>query len=519
MRIRAASEDEARHASILLSDALHTASLPLAAHGQMLIVRNLSLGRISAQASSASLALRLERALRKLIISAVPFDTQSARTANAVSFPCHAEAIVRLARLHARGVAANEWFWPEVAPAWASGLSRGDRWLALIDAAHTLPQAALVVAAVVCEAMRAFVEDELLCAIPPGRGAEWLQLEGWGPSELTAAEPAAPLLSIHQDEIVQRWQHRWGSHEKRLVWLVTMLLLIERPALAADENLPGKAARWLASAFDRARTVPQPQVNPSRYFPDIPMPTAEAQLSELKRQHSSPESLPADTPNRDVPGPPGNTLPSEPSERKEAMPDAFAPHESPECSEPEHLDSASFSGSLTWCAGLLFLVPVLERLGFADFLALHPVLLETGLPARLLQFVAERVGIKPDDPLMLALGEPDRSETGLLSLELPVPVLKILACPAPRGRLDSPLMVWLTAVRRWCRRNARIGLASLVRRPGRVAVTRTHLDLIFNLADSDLRTRRVALDVDPGWVPWLGRVVQFHYLERHELGD
>ena len=141
MRIRAASDDEAIRASILLSDALHTASLPVAA--QMLVVRNLPLGRISTRAGSTTLALQLERVLRELIVSAVPFDLPSARSANAVFFPGHAEAIARLARLHARGVAVNEWFWPAVAPAWASGLSRGDRWLSLLVAAHTLPEAAL----------------------------------------------------------------------------------------------------------------------------------------------------------------------------------------------------------------------------------------------------------------------------------------------------------------------------------------------------------------------------------------
>jgi hypothetical protein len=208
-------------------------------------------------------------------------------------------------------------------------------------------------------------------------------------------------------------------------------------------------------------------------------------------------------PDRDVAVPASEILPSESSER----------------AEPEPLDSVFLSGNLTACAGLLFLVPVLERLGFADFLGAFPVLLETGFPARLLQFIAERVGIKSDDPLTLALGERDPSETVLTSLELPEPAIEILARPAPRAPLDSPLMAWLTAVRRWCRRNARIGLASLVCRPGRVAVTRTHLDLLFNLADSDLRVPRMALDVDPGWVPWLGCVVQFHYLERHELGD
>jgi len=176
---------------------------------------------------------------------------------------------------------------------------------------NTLPEAALVAAAVVSEAMCAFVEDELLCAIPPGRGADWLQLEGWGQAELAAAEPAAQPLNIRQEEIVQRWQRRWGLHEERLIWLVTMLVMIERPALAADKNLPAKAARWLAFAYNRVRTASQAHVDPSPSLRDKPTPAAEAQVSEssgegssqpietigsahLKRQHSSLESLPTE---------------------------------------------------------------------------------------------------------------------------------------------------------------------------------------------------------------------------------
>jgi hypothetical protein len=45
-------------------------------------------------------------------------------------------------------------------------------------------------------------------------------------------------------------------------------------------------------------------------------------------------------------------------------------------------------------------------------------------------------------------------------------------------------------------------------------VSRTHIDVDFRLSQADVRIRRVALDVDPGWVPWLGRVVQFSYLDR-----
>ena len=48
--------------------------------------------------------------------------------------------------------------------------------------------------------------------------------------------------------------------------------------------------------------------------------------------------------------------------------------------------------------------------------------------------------------------------------------------------------------------------------PGRIAVTRTHVDVVFTLDQIDLRVRAAGLDHDPGWVPSLGRIVSFHFL-------
>jgi hypothetical protein len=56
-------------------------------------------------------------------------------------------------------------------------------------------------------------------------------------------------------------------------------------------------------------------------------------------------------------------------------------------------------------------------------------------------------------------------------------------------------------------------LLALARRPGAIVVTRTHVDVLFRYNQVDLAVRRAGLDIDPGWVPWLGRVVQFHYMD------
>jgi hypothetical protein len=54
-------------------------------------------------------------------------------------------------------------------------------------------------------------------------------------------------------------------------------------------------------------------------------------------------------------------------------------------------------------------------------------------------------------------------------------------------------------------------VASLVVRPAAIGLTATHADVFFRLNDADVRVRRAGLDFDPGWLPWYGRAVSFHY--------
>ena len=54
-------------------------------------------------------------------------------------------------------------------------------------------------------------------------------------------------------------------------------------------------------------------------------------------------------------------------------------------------------------------------------------------------------------------------------------------------------------------------LARVLVRPGRLAWTRWSADVTWPLATADIDLRRAGWDVDPGWLPWIGRVVRYHY--------
>ena len=54
-------------------------------------------------------------------------------------------------------------------------------------------------------------------------------------------------------------------------------------------------------------------------------------------------------------------------------------------------------------------------------------------------------------------------------------------------------------------------LAYLLLRPGRLLINDWSAELVWPLAGIDLALRRAGWDQDPGWVPWLGRVIRFRF--------
>jgi hypothetical protein len=505
LKLRVEAEEDARRAAILLSDSLQTASMPVVGEKDLLVVRRLSLGRISLRSSSATLALQMQEALREVAATAVPFGHPAARDANAVFFRSRGEAIVALARQNARPFATAEWFWPSIAPGWCAQPSPGKRWLLLLEAAHQLPEAALVSAMVLEAAAGAQAEDSLLTAVPPDRAAAWLKIAGWH-APLGGWLLTAPNLLPAHTELVRRWRDRWGFNDERVIWLATMFAVLERPSRSADPLLPERMAAWLRSIPERGGLTASLNATPADASTDTLLATRPADLALQNKLAPSRE--------RTALPPHEGDQPEVASSRVQQA--AVEPSGS-EVHQPAPDRARTPVGEQSEFAGLCFLLPVLEALTFPEFLERNPALIDCNFPAALLCLIGMRVGLRPDDPLVLALTGCTGRSVAPPGPQLPSAARELLVHPKPRGRMDSLELVWVTALRRYCRRRARIGLASLIRRPGFVAASRTHLDVFFDLAAADVRVRRSGLDIDPGWVPWLGRVVRFHYLHPDEL--
>jgi hypothetical protein len=126
--------------------------------------------------------------------------------------------------------------------------------------------------------------------------------------------------------------------------------------------------------------------------------------------------------------------------------------------------------------------------------------------------------VVPADPILFCLpleqGEFSLSPEVLASLPQHASIWPAGIGPPRRTDARSLLRIWTLAVRRWCWRMGRLTIAEIVNRKGRVWLTRTDVDVTLPLASAEIRIRRIGLDIDPGWAPWFGRVVRFHYRDR-----
>jgi hypothetical protein len=111
-------------------------------------------------------------------------------------------------------------------------------------------------------------------------------------------------------------------------------------------------------------------------------------------------------------------------------------------------------------------------------------------------------------------GKPDRATRRRISS---------LSCEVPAMCRSNPALVrflqFFSPFFRWALTNAlsegprRTGdpVSELLRRPGWLYVTSTHVDLVMDMNSVSLGVRLAGLDANPGWVPELGRVIAFHY--------
>jgi hypothetical protein len=533
LTIQAPDALAARCGAQQVEDGLRTAGLP-GESSRLLIVRRLDLGVLPPAATPSAVAQRIERTLAELPSRAVAAAGAAAAAADAVWFADELEPCVLLAVHAAGGRPPAGWFWPRAVAGWQSSGTAAEAVRCALQAASQLPEGPAAVAQVVAALLAAGLLDRALEALRPEDGPPLLAQCGWQPAAGTGAGehagprtgspagppsgPHAPLrphgagsaaarAAAHAPQLA-RWSARWGAGDARTLWLAAALLAATQPALAGDGSLGVRAGAWLrrVHALPARPAAADGQGVEGTHTPPRTGRSVDAAPSGAHdnsagsrpgggaAQRSADYVSPSNPPGMTGPAPAAGTRPAATSpDQSQLHKSGHGTADEPAAPRPEaDLWWRGLPLHETRAAGIWFLLPLLRQLGLAAHLAAHPELAAAGLGWCVLEEVAQRLAVPVGDPLWRELAPP-RTPAG--------------DC----AKLMRAAGAWCDQVETWCAEQATLSLADIVLRTGWLYTTRTHVDLFFDLGAVDLRVRRLGLDLDPGWVPWLGRVVTFYY--------
>jgi len=524
-----------------LRSALDTADWPQAGEA-IVIVRRLSARAATPQAIAARATAQLAQQLRE----AVAADSPLAAHAPAVRFASAAALYAQLALDLYRGRAAHCWYW-----------ARWRHWLALPvpqAIASVLGSEPLQLAAITAELERHAVLASLWQALSPPAAAR-LTAELAEASALPAVtapiaqhtDPATVPLNADAlpPALLRRWRapcHGLPADDARVRLALQLVLLEWRPALLHDAAVCAALLQRLAPPELPAGAAPRP----------VPPPTADAEeaATAVHTRDVAPPVRPTAAPNGQATAADAVTT-SPPTAAPRAVPASAPPPERhsvrpapPTAAVNEALDAipaspvtpraaaaspasrrarAETAVSATASAPAAPAPTATVAASFAASVANAELLSDYGGTLYLLN-------VLNDGRLQQALG-------GACGIDLRSGWHWLLSLASTLGlTADDALYRWLQA--RWQAHHAcaedwqprpddapvvalaarlcgpRLWTPELIAGPGRLRWTPTHLDLQRPLGCVSLAVRCAGLDIDPGWLPWLGRVVHFHYLER-----
>jgi hypothetical protein len=202
---------------------------------------------------------------------------------------------------------------------------------------------------------------------------------------------------------------------------------------------------------------------------------------------------------------PGRQASTPDPEQPETLPDELASGDS----EFDKLSAsgATSVGSRTQWAGLLYLIHLVARLGIPEQVVNDETLGRRGLTWVLHQLALSLVPVESPDPAALAFaGMAPGSNAPDEDFAPPTPA-EVDAVSSLRSMVVAELREALE------RRldDEHLLVAGVTRRDAEIRGTAGWLDVHLKLDAVSMEVRRAGLDLDPGYVPWLGVVLRFLY--------
>jgi hypothetical protein len=504
-----------------LEDALATADFGDC--GRLVLVRRLQLQHLPHHAGPVQLARALEAAWRALATQARPHHHPQAAQAPAVFFASRFDARLAWLQRVVRGQPTADWFWPaalpELAPP-APHTQPADRVATLLrEEAHAAAR----------QALTGWPDGDLIAlaqALSPATLDAWreqLQAESNAPTPIethAGATPSAPtgLAAAAVWATARRLPPAGTVTPAATAWLAALWLA---PSLQRPPT-PGEVQQVLALQSTQA-TDPDALVAAAGPATAAPAPQSTVRAPTLARSTLTEDTGPPPAPGWPVayPGTPPHTgttgtapaalppdgLPSpqgaSPGPHTAVAPTATRPHRFRTPSALPWLADAPPSAH----AGLLLLLNLLQALRFDAWLRDHPAGAQRPFVHTLLRQVLDHCSAPVQDPQRAWLASNDAEQRTLATARW----------DGGHRSTAQALRLWWLRLRRALRRHVRLALQDVVARDGWLGASATHIDVVYPLDEVALPLRRLGLDADPGWVPWFGHIVAFHFVPREQL--
>jgi hypothetical protein len=511
-----------------LEDALRCASLPDDSN-RVLVVRKLALGPIRHDCSAQQLSMLIEHRVAELGAVWQDGDSAEAVTADCVQFRSALEARMVLMRRLVKGESCSAWYWPLAVKEFRRGETLHQSLRNVVFEIARWPEAPAALPAWVAAVARAGGLEHLASSFSAQEGAALLHWAGIAirpgvrphPVEAGAAESA--VLPRHEELLERAGQGLETSPQPP--WLASLLQLA---GLSTQDGLPGRRGVEQGAAEASSLVPPAPHAPVPHLAQRPPINETPLEMAPAKVADSTRKPRPVGDRNPPTRVEQGLDLPHALPPRASAAVDASGTEPPANVTGLADVQAAPARLAPTQCGGLLFLLPVLQSLGLPQWCdddeacaamarrILAAALMRLRVPAEDVAWAITQspVNLPVNLPAFTGIAPPTIWSDAALRAPAAQPPIALPQALLLASTADQQAQIWLAAVRRWLRRRVGLGLASLVLRPARLDCTPTHLDMHFYANDVDMRVRRAGLDIDPGWLPWFGQVVAYHYQER-----
>lgn len=534
LKIRGRDDDMPRMRS-LLEEAFRIASLPGLPPNATVLVRRLDLGRIHTNLSPGRLADIVSETVHNQARGAVCLDQQSfTGEAGVVWFSDPLRPYQVLLQRLLDGKAANEWYWASFFP--NQQLSLNQVLISALMAKACQTQAGgLSIALLVQACLQPARLSRLFPLLTPTLVRQLLHMQGIAPEALPdslAQRPERrdnlvfgakthrlippPNLNGAWRDAIKTAGACWGYDEVRTRWLALQALFCFRPIhIERRDVLSGIAVShwleaWSTSMSDEHRGQGNgPESKTQGYG-------ADEVWSASQERAFSPLGAEAFQERGAAPAPQDHFV----NTRSAAQ--IRLPHV---VSNADSINGVSNikPGQFSAVTGFALLIPLLQRLWMDELLWRHAVLQNLDFPRQLLWAMATRFKVNEQDPVWRLFEGLELTPNAIIENFSPPPAWQQLMqasnisprhfpMQAKNPRFQQLIAGLQLGCAMFLRHHCKLSLPALIRRPGNVVLTETHWDAVFDLNQTDLRLRRMALDSDPGWVSWLAKVVQFHYI-------